>query len=377
MAFQLGEYEFSLKELSGAVGDFGTLLPLAIGFMVVNEMHPAHFMVVFGLTNVATGLIYKAPMPLQPMKAVAAVAISQQWTSSLLSATGLSMGIFWLLMGTSGGIQDIIRRTPESVIRGVQLSLGISLGFMGISMILEDIWWLGLATIALIWLLGRNNGRNPSALVIVVIGVIIAFVRGGIEPEFTELMFPAPAFPQLHLAWQGFLQAGIGQIPLTLTNAVIACTALLKEYFPDKDIPERRLMLNMGVMNVISSVMGGFPMCHGAGGLASQYYFGARTGGANVMEGTLEALIGILFGSTLLHIFRYFPMALVGGMLVIVGIELGKFSRGLQKRDIPAAAATVLFGTVFNLGAGFAAGLLAEVAYSALRDGDEEDGENG
>ncbi len=358
MHVTLGGYEFSIKELSGAVGDFGTLLPLAVGFMVVNNMHPARFMVVFGITNVATGLFYKAPMPLQPMKAVAAIAISNQWSGDLLTATALSMGVFWMLMGLSTRIEEFITRTPESIIRGIQLSVGLSLGWLGITMIIENVWWLGVATIGLVLFMQRYYERNPSALLVVAVGVLISVVRGGIGWPSVELLLPSINWPDATLAWEGFIKAGIGQIPLTLTNAVIACAALFREYFPERDISEQQLMLNMGIMNIASSCLGGFPMCHGSGGLASHYYFGARTGGANIMEGALEVFVGVFFGSALLSVFESFPLALLGGMLIMVGVELGKFSRGLTRKELPTATITALFGTIFNLGVGFAAGLI-------------------
>ncbi len=60
------------------------------------------------------------------------------------------------------------------------------------------------------------------------------------------------------------LGADLAQVPLTLTNATIATAALIRDYFPEKAVTERKLMLNMGVMNVVGSFFGGMPMCHGA-----------------------------------------------------------------------------------------------------------------
>ena len=132
-------------------------------------------------------------------------------------------------------------------------------------------------------------------------------------------------------------------------------------------------MANMGVMNVASSLLSGFPMCHGAGGLASQYYFGARTGGANIMEGTLEALAGLFLGTAMVTIFSAFPGAFVGAMMLMVGIELGKFTLGLDREVWPVALATVAAGLYWNLGAGFALGILL---HFLMRPSDERDPAN-
>ncbi|MFO8059970.1 MAG: molybdate transporter family protein [Bacillota bacterium] len=267
--YRWGDYEFSLGELSGAMGDFGTFFPIAVSFIVVNGMHPTNFWVVFGLTNILTGLIYRAPMPLQPMKAIAAVAIANSWAPELISATALSMGLFWLLLSGFSGIDSALRKTPEPVVRGIQLALGLSLGWTGLKMMMPHRWWLGVISLGIIFHLNRRRRRNPAPLVLLSLGVLVMAGDEALRWSLTPPVLPAPVLPNPLLAWKGFARAGAAQIPLTLTNAVVACAALLREYFPHRDIPERRLMRNMGVMNLVSSLFGSFPMCHGAGGLAS------------------------------------------------------------------------------------------------------------
>lgn len=349
------------------MGDFGTLLPLAIGFMAVNNMHPAGFLVVFGLTNIATGLIYGIPLPLQPMKVIAATAIAQAWAPSLISATALSMGLFWLLMGALPGVERLVQKTPDGVIRGIQLALGLNLAWSGLRMATDNSWWLGLLTVSIIWTLNRNQRAMPTALVVILLGVVTMVWQGTLpELELTWTARPTLSLPVLSLAWEGFWRAGIGQIPLTLANAVVACLALIKDFFPESDISERHLMFNMGAINVVSSVFGGFPMCHGAGGLASQYYFGARTGGANIMEGTIELVLGLFLAGTLLQFFRAFPVAIVGGMMVVVGVELGKLTHGVARRSWLVTVGTVLPSLFLNMGVGFVCGLAVHIVSENL-----------
>ena len=240
-------------------------------------------------------------------------------------------------------------------------------------MVRDDAILLGLAAVAVIILLNRGGRRGPSALLILTVGVGIALYRGAIPDPLFHFSAPRLTPPDIALAWEGFYRGGIAQIPLTFTNAVIACAALLAEYFPTRRVGERRLMANMGVMNVASSLLSGFPMCHGAGGLASQYYFGARTGGANIMEGTLEALAGLFLGTAMVTIFSAFPGAFVGAMMLMVGIELGKFTLGLDREVWPVALATVAAGLYWNLGAGFALGILL---HFLMRPSDERDPAN-
>jgi len=163
------------------------------------------------------------------------------------------------------------------------------------------------------------------------------------------------------------LLAGFAQIPLSITNAVIATAALIRDYFPDKPVSERRLMLNMGFMNVIPAFFGGMPMCHGAGGLAGQYYFGARTGGTNILEGLIEISLGLFLGKSLSNLLAAFPMPLVGGMMLMVGIELGKVVLKLGGWKLYLALFTAGLSVATNMAVGFVVGLAAAYLVRGLQ----------
>src|SRR3972149_11643273 len=95
-------FEFNLRELSGSMGAFGTLFPLAIGYLVVCGLTPAGLLVIMGLANIVTGLVYRLPMPIEPMKVLAVVAIAQRWSPSMVYASGFAMGVIWLLFAVTG-----------------------------------------------------------------------------------------------------------------------------------------------------------------------------------------------------------------------------------------------------------------------------------
>ncbi len=153
------------------------------------------------------------------------------------------------------------------------------------------------------------------------------------------------------------LLAGFAQIPLSITNAVIATAALIRDYFPEKAVSERKLMLNMGIMNVVGAFFGGMPMCHGAGGLAGQYYFGARTGGASILEGLIEVCLGLFLSKSVANLLKAFPMPLVGGMMLLVGIELGRVVVKLRGWKLWLALVTAAVSVATNMALGFVAGL--------------------
>jgi hypothetical protein len=63
-------------ELGGAFGDLGTLLPILLGAVTVAGMSAGGVLVSFGAFLLATRLLYRLPLPVQPMKAVGALVIA-------------------------------------------------------------------------------------------------------------------------------------------------------------------------------------------------------------------------------------------------------------------------------------------------------------
>jgi MFS superfamily sulfate permease-like transporter len=355
---KIGAFEFNLRELAGSMGDFGTLFPLAIGYIVVCGLNPVGLFVMMGLANIILGLVYQLPMPLQPMKVIAVAAIAQQWSPSMVYASGFAMGVIWLLFAATGIMDRIAGFVPNSVIRGVQVTLGVLLAIKAFKML--SAWWLLGITSIIIALLLRRNRYAPSAIVLMVLGVAIMLIKGQIQQVGSPgLNLPTVTGFRIEDIWQTLLLAGLAQIPLTATNAVISVSALIKTYWPDKPVKERWLSLNMGIMNMIAPFFGGISVCHGAGGLAGQYYFGARTGGAKIMEGVIEVSIGLFLATSIAKVLTIFPTAIIGAMMFLVGVELTKFAKDIGfGKDLVPMAATLLVSLATNMAYGFAVGLI-------------------
>jgi MFS superfamily sulfate permease-like transporter len=355
---KIGDFEFNLRELAGSMGDFGTLFPLAIGYITVCKLDPAGLMVMMGLANIVTGLVYRLPMPIEPMKVLAVVAIAQHWSPSMVYASGFAMGVIWLLFAVTGIMGWIARVTPNSVIRGIQVALGVFLAVEALKM-LSTWWMIGILSILTVLVL-RQNRYAPAAIVLMVLGVSVMLIKGQFQHvELPGLSLPAITTFRLDEVWQTLLLAGFAQIPLTATNAVIATSALIKTYWPQKPVRERRLSLNTGIMNLILPFFGGMPLCHGAGGLAGQYYFGARTGGTNIIEGLIEISMGLFLATSTAGLFAVFPTAIIGAMMFLVGVELVKFAKDIRlTMDLVPMAATIIVSLATNMVFGFLIGLL-------------------
>jgi predicted benzoate:H+ symporter BenE len=351
---RIGDFEFNRHELAGSMGDFGTLFPFAIGYIVVNGLDPAGFLVMMGLANIATGVIYRVPMPIQPKKVLAVVAIAQRWPPSLVYASGFGTGMIWLVLAFSGLVERLAAITPKSVVRGIQLALGILLAIEGFKM-LETNWILSIISV-LIVLLFRANKHAPAAILLMTLGIGVAALQGQLLDtiHFDFALPPITLFTASEI-WHGLVLAGFAQIALTATNAVIATSALIRDYWPEKAVSETKLALNMGVMNITLPFFGGMPLCHGAGGLVGQYYFGARTGGTNIIEGTIEIALGLFLADSIAELFAIFPTSIIGAMLFLVGIELTKFVRDMKTHEVPLLLLTAGLSLLTNMAIGYVA----------------------
>lgn len=355
-------FEFNLRELAGSMGDFGTLFPFAVGYIVVNGLNPAGFLVMMGAANIVTGLVYRLPMPIEPMKVLAAMAIAGHWPPSLVYASGFAMGIIWLLFAATNLIGWVAKWTPQPVIWGIQVTLGLLLAWEAIQLMAGG-WLLGIVAIALVLVL-RQNRYAPAALVLMLLGVLISFATGALQhvspPGFTPP--PLTTFTPAEV-WRSLLLGGFAQVPLTVTNATIATAALIKSYWPDRPVTERQLSLNQGIMNVVTPFFGGMPMCHGAGGLAGQYYFGARTGGTNIIEGSIEIGLGLFLSAAVAGLFAVFPAPIIGAMMLLVGVELTKFAKNIRPNwDLLTLGTTVLVALLTDMALGFAGGVVVHYA---------------
>ncbi len=359
---KIASFEFNLREFSGSFGNLGTFLPLAVGYFAVCGLNPAGLLVMMGLANIATGLFYRLPIPIEPMKVIAAAAIAQQWSPSMVYAAGFSMGCIWLLFAVSDFAARIAKKTPSPIIRGIQVTLGILLMVQACKM-LSTSWILG----GLALLIGfglRTNRRLPAAVALVVLGAVIM----GVNNQLADIKSPGFTLPPLTSfnpgeVWNTLLLAGFAQIPLTVTNATIATSCLISAYWPDRSVSTRKLSFSQGLMNLAPPFFGGMPMCHGAGGLAGQYYFGARTGGTNIIEGVIELGLGLFFAASVTGLFASFPKPVIGAMLLLVGLELVKFAQDVRGRsNMLSLAMTVSLSLATNMAIGFIGGILAHLA---------------
>ncbi len=353
--------KFNLREFGGALGDWGTLIPFIIGYISIVGLNPAGVFLCLGITNIILGFKFNLPLPVQPQKTIGTVAISEAWSPSLVISTGFGTGIIWVVLGFTKFLEKIVRKVPQVAVRGIQLGLGLILGWTAIQLIDFDIV-LGIVSFSVI-LVSLKLKRIPSSIILVVFGIVLIILNQSITLSDVQFKFPIFTFhiPQWEDFLWGMLFAGLAQLFLTLTNVMIATVSLIKELFPEneEEVSASDLALNMGFMNIFSPFLGGIPLCHGSGGLASQYAFGARTGGSMILEGLLEIFLGLFLSETLFLIFTTFPKAILGAMLLYTALLLAKISfKDYTLRTIPIIVISAILCLLFNITVGFLVGLV-------------------
>lgn len=386
-------YRFDRMEIAGSLGDLGTLLPIAIGMILINGLNPMGMLFSIGIYYILSGIYFGITVPVQPMKVIGAYAIATAMTPSQVLASAALMGLFLLIIGGTNAITLIGKYTPKSVVRGVQVSTGTLLMAQGVKFMIGSSKFQMLRQMAepyltiqhigpipvgivigiaggVLTLLLLENRKFPAGLVVILGGIFLGLVLGthegfdklNIGIYFPELLpFGLPVGADFTFA---FFALVLPQLPMTIGNAVIANADLSHEYF-GKDstkVTYRALTLSMALANLLSFVVGGMPLCHGAGGLAAHYRFGARTAGSNLMIGILFMALAVFLGIHALSVVYLLPMAILGVLLIFAGGQLALTIIDMKTRKDLFVSLLILGITLAsNLAAGFLVGIV--VAY--------------
>ncbi|MBU0768240.1 MAG: putative sulfate/molybdate transporter [Proteobacteria bacterium] len=386
-------YRFDRMEFAGSLGDLGTLLPLAIGMILINGLSPMGMFFSIGIFYILSGMYYGITVPVQPMKVIGAYAIATAMTPSQILASSALMGLFLLIIGGTNAITLIGKYTPKPVVRGVQISTGTLLMAQGVKFMIGSskfqmvrqmaepyltIQHIGPIPVGIVigivggvlTLLLLENRKFPAGLVVILGGIFLGLVLGthegfdklNIGIYFPKLLpFGLPAGADFTFA---FFALVLPQLPMTIGNAVIANADLSHEYFgkDSQKVTYRALTISMALANLLSFVVGGMPLCHGAGGLAAHYRFGARTAGSNLMIGFLFLALAFFLGIHALSVVYLLPMSILGVLLIFAGGQLALTVIDMKTRKDLFVSLLILGITLAsNLAVGFLVGIV--VAY--------------
>jgi SulP family sulfate permease len=379
---------FNRQELAGALGDVGMLVPLAGGLIMLNGLDGTATFMTIGLFYLLSGLYFGITVPVQPMKVIAAMAIANGLSPDQISAAGLWLSAILLFLGLTGTMNWVARVVPQPAVRGVQLATGTLLVMQGLRFILgetslqqahggaEPYLAVNLGSVPLGLILGPialvtillllDNRRAPAALVILVAGFIVGLALGswrnladvGLGFHLPSVL-PLGRFSTADLTL-ALTALALPQIPMTIGNAVLAQRDLSREYFGPLAgrMTPRALAISMGLANAVTGLVGAMPLCHGAGGLAAHYRFGARTAGSNLFIGALFLMVGLLLGPHGMALFSLLPFAVLGALLCFTGLQLAMMILDVKERpDLFVVLAMLALTLVSNLAVAFALGV--------------------
>jgi MFS superfamily sulfate permease-like transporter len=341
-----------------------------VAYLGVLQMDPFGVLLAFGVSMIVCGLVYRTPMPVQPMKAAGAIATTQAAqtlviTPAMVWGASLVTGLVWLLLGLTGTARHVARLVSRPVVLGIILGLGFGFMIEGAKMMAQN-WWVGGAALLATSLL-LTNRILPAMFLLLLFGGAYGVLS---DPTLLHALrevrveFRMPSFALGTLTFNDLLLGAVflalPQIPLTLGNAVIAVTEENNRLFPHRPVNEGRIATSTGLMNLFSAGVGGVPMCHGAGGMAGHVQFGARTGGALIILGVVLLVIALLFSGSVGTLFRLFPPVILGVILFLTGAQLALSGSDLSQ-DRGERFVTVITAAlaVWNVGIAFLIGIAA------------------
>lgn len=330
-------------DASGAVADLGVLLPITAALVIGNGLDPGTALVGVGALYMCAGWYFKVVVPVQPIKAAAAIAIARDISPTELATAGVILGAVLVLLGITGLSRRLARAFATPIVRGLQLGIGLILietavGYASPNGRLAPL----LATAAVAGLLvaaARIERRYPVALAVVLVAVTHTLVTTGAGPDiafaFWQPRLNASIFDP-SVIWSALVLLVIPQVPLTLGNAVVAVVDLEHRYYPGAatKVDARSISLSSGLANLAAGAVTGMPMCHGSGGLTAHYRAGARTYRMNLVIGGALLALGLFFGPTVLALIALVPVVVLAGFLAFTGLFHGSLAASLRGWDL-------------------------------------------
>ena len=366
------------REVAGAVADLGVLVPIVVALILVNELSASAVLLPAGLLYVAAGWFYRLPIPVQPLKAFGAIAIAQGLGADAIAAGSLLMALVFIPLGLSGLLDRAAAIFPQPLVRGVQLSVGILLIRLAWGLVVGPPRQFADAGAPTALLVAGALVAGAAAylwrargITVVLVGVALVWVVARahlpmtLGPSELRLHMPSPS---------DFATAAVvlvvPQLPLTFANSCIATADAARGYFGPaaSRVTAGRLAVSLGLGNVLAGLLGGMPVCHGAGGLTAHRSFGARTGRAPIFLGTILVVLALVAGQVTGGALAGFPVWILAALLGVAGVLHIQLLRDLRGRtEWGFAIAVGVSGALVNLAVALAVGLIAWWVAAALR----------
>lgn len=379
----VGGFRIGLGEATGAVADLGVLVPLAAALILVNGLDAGAVLLIAGLLVVGAAVVFRVPFPVQPLKALTAVAVASRLSPEVIHAAGLEIAAFLLVLSAGRVADRIAALFTKPVVRALQLGVGVLLVIAAVRLAVDppavflgtppSPWPVVLAAAAFLavsWT--ARSGRYGAALGLLAAGIAAAWVLARPELAGPTFRLPSVDLPGPGAFGSAFVLLVIPQLPLTFGNAVVAVSDLGHEYFgrAGRRITPSLVCLSCGIGNVVSGLVGGMPMCHGAGGLTAHVRLGARTAGMNLLLGGALIALGLFFAPQVPVLLGLLPVWALAAFLAYAGLRHALLVIDLRGAALALAIVTGVAGAALgNLAVTAGAALVVEHGRRALRWG--------
>jgi SulP family sulfate permease len=354
-------FRIGLGEATGAVADLGVMVPLATALILVNGLDAGAVLVCAGLLVLASGIVFRIPFPVQPLKALTAVAVAQQLSPGVIHAAGLEIAAVLLLL-SAHHVADVVAQVfTRPVVRALQFGVGILLVITSVKLVLDppDVfaatpaapwpWILMIVAFAGVVVAARTR-HYWVALAVLAAGAAAAAIAASPHVGGPSFALPEVQLPAAGAFASAFFLLVVPQLPLTFGNAVVAVNDLSHEYLGPAAVrvSPSRVCLSAGIGNAVSGVLGGMPMCHGAGGLTAHIRLGARTAGMNVLLGASLSILGSFFAAQVPVILGLLPVWGLAAFLAYAGLRHAWLVRDLRGTGLLLALGAGALGAWFG-----------------------------
>lgn len=363
-------------DVSGSVADLGVFVPLAAALVIVNGLDAGAVLLAAGLLLLLAGAVFRVPFPVQPLKALTALAVAQELSPEVIHAAGLQVGLILILLHVTGLADRLSALFTLPVIRSLQFAVGTLLALSAFRLARDPpvvferpaSATVGLALAAVTLLVVAVAAHRRWHLLIVVLlglGTVASWITT--RPDLGEIRLHAPELgvPSFAVFGTAFVLLVIPQLPLTYGNAVVGVSHLAREVFGERArrVTPGRVALSCGFGNVVSALAGGLPMCHGSSGLTAHIRLGARTAGMNILLGGSFVVLGLIFSDQVLSLFALLPVWVLAGFLAYAGIRHAMLVLDLTRWTLAVALVAGALGMATgNLACTTAVALVAEHA---------------
>jgi hypothetical protein len=360
-AVRQAPFRIGLGEATGAVADLGVMVPLATALILVNGLDAGAVFVCAGLLVLGTGIVFRIPFPVQPLKALTAVAVAQQLAPGVIHAAGLEIAAVLILLSIHHVADVVARVFTKPVVRALQLGVGLLLLATSVELVLDPPpvftstpaapwpWILMIGAFVGVVVAARTR-HYWVALAVLAAGAVAAAAAASFHVGGPSLAVPVVQLPPAGAFASAFFLLVVPQLPLTFGNAVVAVNELAHEYLGPaaSRVSPSRVCLSAGIGNAVSGLLGGMPMCHGAGGLTAHIRLGARTAGMNLLLGAALLVLGLLFAAEVPVILGLLPVWGLAAFLAYAGLRHAWLVTDVRGADLLIAAVAGGVGAWFG-----------------------------